>query len=163
MELEDKYEESTELNEAVDQILSLAPPELSDAKLFKFKVVFTKSKLGEDTVAKCTRLPDTVRFLKNLDFVIVISQPKWIELPLEEKGRILIHELYHIKNDAELGKNPKPTIRHHGAYSNGDFCKIGSRKHDEISYTIYDRLAPNLTDLKKFPRQSTLPELEESP
>src|SRR5712692_6605976 len=105
-----KYSEDGHLAVLTNEILSTYKgPELGAAGASRYKILFTESSLGDEEIAgKCRKMDGAVRYLYDLDYLILIHKPTFDSMTALEKTRILVHELHHIDAD----EDKEPLIRH---------------------------------------------------
>lgn len=119
----DAFKDSEALHKLAFQI-SLAVPELRDARLANWKAFYSKNE-PDHIGGKCRKLDGAVKHQTGLDYFILIHYSSFFESDDFHKFRILCHELYHIQKEEKAFR-----VRRH----EGDFCEIAA--HDKFSYRL---------------------------
>lgn len=143
-ESQEKYTRNPRLQKAVDDVLSNGA--FREVAEFKVVALFAKGKAPADReAASCRRIPNAIRTVSGIDFLLVFWTAEWDAMATKEHHRTIVHECMHVgSND-----NCDPKIRRHG----GDFCEIP--EHDKESAELAEKI-PISPALEKLPRQGTL-------
>ena len=119
------------LNDILQQYVKAGFPE---AQGFSIRGVFVSGNCPEGRLeaAHCRKIPDDIRTVTGLDFLLVFWANPWAAMTADERHVLICHELHHIAN-----KDDKPAIRPHG----DDFCEIPH--HDKKSQEIAAAIKPS--------------------
>jgi predicted metallopeptidase len=141
-----KYSHDPNLQRAVDDVRKAADfAEISD---FKIVAVFAKGKAPADReVASCRKVPNAIRAVSGLDFLLVFWRTPWDEETTFERHRTIVHELMHV----DITDDGEPKVRRH----QGDFCEIP--QHDKESYALAKKISIS-PYLQRFDRQAAITE-----
>lgn len=119
-----KYKVDDLLNDVLKEYVRVGFPE---AQGFKIKGIFVSGNApeGRREAAHCRKIPEDIRAVTGLDFLLVFWANPWSAMTAEERHILICHELHHIMDD-----DGKPALRSHG----GDYCEIS--EHDKVSKNI---------------------------
>jgi predicted metallopeptidase len=135
-------------DDPLDEIIEdeLKSGKFPDAAEMRVKAVFAKgSAPAHKEAASCRKVPAILRLIGDYDFVLVFWTNQWNSYTVQQRHRLVVHELWHIT----ANKNGDPKLRPHG----GDFCEIP--EHDKHSEQLAKEI-PLPEQLAKGPLQVTL-------
>jgi predicted metallopeptidase len=143
-EIQEKYVHNLHLQKAVEDVID-SPP-FQTIRDFKIVSVFARGHAPADReAASCRRIPNAIRKVAGLDFLLVFWTAEWDLMTAPERHRMIVHELMHVG----INDKGEPKIRRRS----GDFCEIP--QHDRESAELAQKI-PISHSLQRFGGQATL-------
>ena len=129
-----KYSPAPDVEELAHKIIQQFHKHLVEAKiqyLYREGASWTKS--GKDVLGQTKRVSGAAASVTGLDFMIIINQSIWAQLPQNMKEAVIDHELAHCcRGEDDKEGNPKWSLQSHDVE---EFVSIG-RRHGSWSTEI---------------------------